>query len=358
MSENLHFRVARSVIPTLCIEEYGVYIKEPLNELKSHGVIKCSLGLSPDTYSGYHGLGIFQSREHIDYFLDVRNKSSLYRFEQYLPMLSRSVFSSILDRDKVEGVDFAAFDSQTSLYFAYISFHNRQILLRSFIGSMLLLTHKMQKKNVILCAPGIYVDPKSFANNEMTQFLLSKGFSHIHSRELVRDKQEVKNETIALSYPEGCELGNRQLILIAGSLSHPDFINCLKASEDEVMGTGDQSLSEELVLGKKIYYQTLFHKEAFAQSLNDMIRVITKINTNFMPHGIFDRQVPLLDKINDMNRHFQSLQTPRWDDFIREIHRSQNCEENIIKTLKIPLNEYLGFLIGLATELYKFELRF
>jgi hypothetical protein len=197
---------------------------------------------------------------------------------------------------------------------------------------MLLLTHKIQKENVILCVPGLYINPKSFANIEMTEFLLSKGFSHIHSRELIKDKEEVKNETIALSCPEGYKLGNRQLILVAGSLSHPDFINCLKASEDEVMGTGDQSLSEELVLGKKIYYQTLLHKEALAQSLNDMIRVITKINTNFKAHGIFDIQVPLLDKINDMNRHFQSLQTPRWDDFIREIHRSQNCEENIIKT--------------------------
>lgn len=55
--------------------------------------------------------------------------------------------------------------------------------------------------------------------------------------------------------------------VITGGISHEDSIGLMKASEDEVLTTGDASLSEAISARKSIMYQQRFHKYHLAKGL-------------------------------------------------------------------------------------------
>jgi hypothetical protein len=116
-------------------------------------------------------------------------------------------------------------------------------------------------------------------------------------------------------------------------MTHEDFLLLMKASEDEVLGTGDHSISEELSAGKKVYYQELPHKKKFAHDLSHMISKICKVELDFCTQHFTGARFHEITAIEWMHFYFDTLKRSNWDDVICDIHRNHNLEKRILSIM-------------------------
>lgn len=331
IKEPLQFIDGRDPIPTVCFEEYGVRFGDPLINFKKHKMIKYSMGIGYGEKPSFHDIGIFQMQDLKEYFSDFEGQEAVMKMKKYLPSLSPYLYFNLMNKKQTDPLDIDWFAANNSIFFAYLYMSGKTSLVRSYIGAMILLeeSRSSSHKNMVFILPGLGVNPKTLLDREFTQLLAKHGFSHVHTVELKDNESEPLRNTISLECPSGQKAQSRNLKLVSGSLSHSDFIASLKISEDEVCGTGDQSISEQLVMGKKIYYQMLPHKKDFSDSLQNMILRVTGVYVNFSSPYVYDSSSSTIDKIGLMYEHFLKLQTPHWSEVIRQIHLSQNCEERM-----------------------------
>jgi hypothetical protein len=82
----------------------------------------------------------------------------------------------------------------------------------------------------------------------------------------------VSSQTIPLPHVTG----TRTIRIIDGfPVSHSDMIKLSKASEPESICTGDQSFGEAVSMQKRMFYETLEHKEAFAKQISTLAKQIS-----------------------------------------------------------------------------------
>lgn len=332
-------------IPTINFEEYGNNPFKPNEYILSHRFKKYSLGLNtkdnkdPNSYA----LGVFQDKDLINYFIDKRNESSLYRLLENLPKLPLSLFSAIVGEEKKEDFiqQITKFKSQKTMYFGYLNGHNKRDYQRAFIGAAILLENEKNKgtKDINFIFPG---NPRLSTpldlSKELIDFLIEQGFSKVeflNSLEIPSEVNPLKKTTFDLI--PNCQKNRRILTLIAAPLNHSDLIHIIKASESEVLCTGDQSASECLTAGKRIFYETLSHKFNFALTICNLVNDICKKDISFHYSHITTEKTSFAVKIKWLHEHYKKIESKKWDNFIEEIHKNQNCENKII-------NVFLTFL--------------
>jgi len=123
--------------------------------------------------------------------------------------------------------------------------------------------------------------------------------------------------------------GTRILTLITGQFSHNEFLYLMSISEPEVICTGDQSVGEALMMGKKIYYQTHGHKSLFSRALAELINDIADIEINFCYNRVTKWIGDFSYRVALMSEHFSKL--TNWDRVLKQIRQHHNCQDRIVE---------------------------
>jgi hypothetical protein len=325
-------------VPGLGVKEYGYHNVMPDEYYHSHRFVKSSLGLRCSSgMESLDAMGLFQDPSLIEYYHDKRNQDASHRCMTYLPQLSQKLLQALFDDDEKKGSfkERVAHFSQTSkLYFGYVGEYFDVNYIKAFIGAMILQTPSCPKKecHLTFVLPGSKCDSKEIFSKHFRLFLLEHGFSY--ARCIFEDehrRHEYLHEKIDLS--ENKQMPGRCLTVFRSMTTHEDFLLLMKASEDEVLGTGDHSISEELSAGKKVYYQELPHKKKFAHDLSNMISKICKVELDFCPQNFTGARFHEIAAIEWMRVYFDKLKRSNWDDVICEIHRNHNVEKRILSIM-------------------------
>lgn len=319
----VHSTKAPIQIPAMIFEEYNNNPWAPLRPL----VRSYSLGIHFEHFNpdpSRYCLGIFQDQKLIEYYQDPNSKSSLWRLKTYTSEWHPNLLQTIVGDQSIE-----TFNDTSSLYFGYANGNNKQKNKIVFIGALVLLA-KASQKNLVIVVPGIFSELKL----KFIDFLKKEkfGFLDIVSWDETTKQINIK-KVYDLNEPTNEKKNDRRMKIVSGNFSHHHFIQLMLASEREVLTTGDQSLGEALSAGKKIYYQSLSHKDCLTGSLRALIYLKCSANVSFHYANVLKGAGILEKRFEIMKDHFASIDG-RWDRFIEHIHRKQNCESRIVQLVK------------------------
>lgn len=267
-------------IPTISLGEYGDETDQPTEFAQSHRFVKYTLGLKTNPIEN-NGLGFLFNQKLIQYFQDKNNESPLYRLCTYLPHLSSHLSAAIVGQNEIKD-----FNSSHALYFGYANgsdAYNYQML---FIAAMILQNEKEVngKQNLVFCLPGHCLfngeTPEERFSPEFVHFLKEHGFNQIELQARSTSKNEPFSKT-NLSLTQDEKANSRKIVIVASPLTNSDYIEVMKASENEVLCTGDQSLSEALSAGKRLFYERLTHKTNHINRLCDLLQDSTQISIRY-----------------------------------------------------------------------------
>lgn len=312
-------------IPTISLGEYGDDSTRTTEYVQSHRFVKYTLGLKTIP-SENSGLGFLFNQKLIDYFHDKNNENPLYRLSTYLPHLSPPLSAAIAGQNEI-----GDFNSTHALYFGYVNssdYYNYQML---FIAAMILRNENKKdgKQNLVFCLPGRTSfngeTPEERFSPEFVRFLREHGFNQIelHARNTSQNEPFVKT-TLSLTQ----EANPRKIVIVASPLTNPDFLEVMKASENEVLCTGDQSLSEALSAGKRLFYERLTHKTSHINRLCDILQERTQIAIRY---PIYTMNRSFQEQAKEMTDIFDKIDIDSWKTFIHELHANYSCEGRIVQ---------------------------
>jgi hypothetical protein len=325
-------------VPGLGIKEYGYNVVSPGEYYHSHRFIKTALGLrSSSGIESLDALGLFQDASLIEYYHDKRNQDARYRCRMYLPKLSIGTLKALFDEDERKcslEEQIEHFSQFSKLYFGYVGEYFDVNYIKAFIGAMILRSSKRADSSCHLTfvLPGSKCASEEIFSSRFRLFLTDHGFNLAHCIfEKDHRIHEYLHEKIDLM--EKNEKSERRLTIFCSMTTHEDFLLLMKASESEVLGTGDHSISEELSAGKKVFYQELPHKKKFAHDLAQMISKICKLKLDFCSQNFIGARFHELSSIDWMHIYFDQLNASNWDDLICEIHRNHNLEKRVLSII-------------------------
>jgi hypothetical protein len=217
------------------------------------------------------------------------------------------------------------------LYFGYVNPLGSKALIEGFIGGMiernrLRGTHY---KNFVFVFPGIPFFRTSLSHDaDFRAFLLKNKITRFEVAHISKDRS-VKLFQEHLSDEED----GAHVRIVSCFLSHDDFLSLLLASEPEVLTTGDQSTTEALMACKRLFYQTLLHKEGFKSSLEQSIFHTCSVRVSFCKSLYDRRDFSFEDRAQFFLHHFNKLDHPSWKKMCHEMSENQNCEGKILSML-------------------------
>ncbi|MCE5318464.1 MAG: hypothetical protein LLG04_14025 [Parachlamydia sp.] len=314
-------------IPTINLGEYGDDSCHPTQFAQSHRFVQYTLGLQ-NVKNEYNGLGFLFSQKLIDYFQDKNNENPLYRLSAYLPRLSPPLSAAIAGQNEIRD-----FNSTHALYFGYANSsdsYNYQML---FIAAMILRNENKKdgKQNLVFCLPGRNLfngaTPEERFSPEFVRFMKDHGFNQIELNERNSSKNELFAKT-TLSLTKDAKANPRKIVIVASPLTNPDFLEVMKASENEVLCTGDQSLSEALSAGKRLFYEKLSHKTNHINRLCDILQKSTQIEIRY---PLYTSRRSFLEQAKEMTAIFDKIDVDSWKTFIHELHAHYSCEGRIVQ---------------------------
>lgn len=314
-------------IPTINLGEYGDDVSQPAKFAQSHRFFQYALGLQ-NIQNEYNGLGFLFSQKLIDYFHNKNNENSLYRLSTNLPHLTPPLSAAIVGQNEID-----AFNKTHALYFGYANSgdsYNYQML---FIAAMILRNENKKdgKQNLVFCLPGHPLFNGATLEErfspEFVRFLTEYGFKQIelHARNTSQPEPFIKT---ILPLTQETEANPRKIVIVASPLTSPDFLEVLKASENEVLCTGDQSLSEALSAGKRLFYEKLSHKSNHINRLCELLQKCTQIAIRY---PLYTSRRSFLEQAKEMTAIFDKMDDDSWRTFIYELHSYYSCEGRIVQ---------------------------
>jgi hypothetical protein len=320
-------------IPSVNFDEYASDPTYPLEFYESHKLVKCSLGLMDPLkpFSSFHRLGIFQSSMLSDYAADSKNEQSAYRLPRYICRVDKKIQELIFSFDTEKELSYDLFVRDHLLYFGYVNPLGCKALIEGFIAGMIEKSRRKDPhlKNLVFVFPGIpFLKTSTSHEAEFRTFLLKNRITQFEMAQISKDGSvKVIRERLA------DEEDGALLRIVSCFLSHEDFLSLMLAAEPEVLTTGDQSTTEALVAGKRLFYQALLHKEGFKRSLEQSIFHACRLQVSFCKSLYERRGMAFEDRAQFFRQHFEKMDHPSWKKMCYEISQKQNCEAKIIEML-------------------------
>lgn len=284
-----------------------------------------ALGIHEDSWAKAvqsNFLGIFQDTELVRYSQNPDNRVSLHRLKTYTSNLDPNLYQAVIGDGDIE-----KFDQENALYFGYCSekgFETKIVFIGTAIEFM-----KETQKNLVVVLPGFLASTKYEES-----FFNYLGEEKFQSLELVKWEEKKKGSTTVKTFKlSSSGAGERTLKVVSGDFSHDHFVQLMLASEREVLCTGDQSLSEALSAGKKIYYEALPHKGNLSGSLCNIIQRECAIGgVSFHESRVTEHSGSLKKRFELMKMHYDRI-AENWNRVIDHIHQNQNCEKKIVEVV-------------------------
>lgn len=312
----LQIRTAK--IPLLSLNEHGVGYTQNAREGIYH-----PFGIGP------REIGLMFPDDLQEYYLKNRTQTPKERLDN-LQNLPSTMQKAILGDSYIKD-----FDEKSKLYVGYA--HNF-LRVKDYLGALCELSPS-GKYNVTVCLLGdVPEDEESDALlQKLRAPLFKNGFRSVKMVQINGDKEIVLT---SLAFKEKAK-GERILKIIYSKLSHDQAVALLKASQDEVLTTGDQSFLEAIALRKVPGYDLEAHKIHFVESF---VIYATKKNKELgkLLHGAFfgSHEIEVLKNANEQMvlKGFQQgfgeifsvlQQNPKmkqlWEEMIQELYEHHHC---------------------------------
>ncbi len=221
--------------PALALLEYG------FTPLKSHRVMSKALGI------GKEEIGILIDPSLKEWGFSEEAKSSRNRMQQ-LEQLDPTLKAAIMGKK--------SFDELNNKHALYMSYAPEKFLLK-FIEVLSEKNHSSHKNN-------IFVLP-----NLSATAIKDLNLKALHFRKIkVIDLNQPSTQHSIKS--EETETTDKKITIIRGRIVHSAMLTLMKATEREILVTGDQSLSEAIAGNKNFIYIAPEHKEKLSKDLKNL----------------------------------------------------------------------------------------